>query len=87
MRAGLFLFAGFARCGGGMRALGGGAPRLCVGRPGLGALPRPTVRPRGVRLGPATHWLWVQGIVGMGTRQEPHSARSCELALPAVGAA
>ena len=35
------LRAGFARCGGGMRVPGGGASCLCVGRPGLGALPPP----------------------------------------------
>ena len=124
---------------------------------GLGALPRPTARPWGVRLGPAPHWLWVRGVwawqpatnpttrtlvcricalwgrhegargggcllpgfgtsavwrfptpdrpsfgraagaryplalgaggVGAGTRHQPHSAHSCQLALPAVGAA
>ena len=36
--------AGFACCGGGMRAPGGGASRLGVERPGSGALPRPTIR-------------------------------------------
>ena len=34
--------AGFARCGGGTRAPGGGASCLGVGRPGSGALPTPT---------------------------------------------
>ena len=52
------LRAGFARCGGGTLAPGGGAPCLCVGPAGLGALPRPNARPWGVRAGPATHWLW-----------------------------
>ena len=38
------------------RPRGGGATCLRVGRPGWGALPRPTARPWGVRPGPATHW-------------------------------
>ena len=37
--------------------------------------------------GPTTHWLWVRGGAGVGTRHQPHSARSFELALHAVGAA
>ena len=81
------LRAGFARFGGGTRAPGGGASCLGVGRPGSGALPTPATRPLGVRLGPTTHWLWVWGGAGVGTRHQPHSARSCELALRAVGAA
>ena len=135
---------------------GGGASCLGLGCPGLGALPRPKARPWGVRLGPATHWLWVREVwtwgpvsnltgralaswlcalwwrhkgarggpllpgcgasrvgrshmpdrpclghaaeahyplavgaegVGVGTRHQPHSARSCELALRNVGPA
>ena len=81
------LRAGFARCGGGMRVPGGGASCLGVGRPGSGALPPPTARPLGGLLGPTTHWLWVRGGAGVGTRHQPHSARSFELALRAVGAA
>ena len=81
------LRAGFARCGGGTRAPGGGASCLGVGRLVSGALPPPTTRPLGVRPGPTTHWLWVWGGAGVGTRHQPHSARSCELALRAVGAA
>ena len=81
------LRAGFARCGGGMRVPGGGASCLGVGRPGLGALPPPTARPLGGLLGPTTHWLWVRGAAGVGTRHQPDSARSFELALRAVGAA
>ena len=81
------LRAGFARCGGGMRVPGGGASCLGVGRPGSGALPPPTARPLGGLPGPTTHWLWVRGVAGVGTRHQPHSARSCELALRAVGAA
>ena len=81
------LRAGFARCGGGMRAPGGGASCLGVGRPGSGALPPPTARPLGWLPGPTTHWLWVRGGAGVGTRHQPHCARSCELALRTVGAA
>ena len=67
--------------------LGGGASCLGVGHPGAGALPPPTVRHLGGLPGPATHWLWVRGGAGVGTRHQPHSARSCELALRALGAA
>ena len=70
-----------------MRVPGGGASCPGVGRPGSGALPPPTARPRGGLPEPTTHWLWVRGGAGVGTRHQPHSARSCELALRAVGAA
>ena len=70
-----------------MRVPGGGASCLGVGQPGSGALPPPTARPLGGLPGPTTHWLWVRGAAGVGTRHQPHSARSCELALRAVGAA
>ena len=73
------LRAGFARCGGGTRAPGGGASCLRVGRPGSGALPPPTARPLGGLPGPTTHWLWVRGSAGVGTRHRTHSARSCVL--------
>ena len=79
--------AGFARCGGGMRVPGGGASYLGVGRPGSGALQPPTARPLGGLPGPTTHWLWGRGDACVGTRLQPHSARSCELAVRAVGAA
>ena len=65
----------------------GGASCLGVRRPGSGALPPPTARPLGGLPGPTTHWLWVRGGAGVGARHQPHSARSCELALRAVGAA
>ena len=65
----------------------GGASCLGVGRPASGALPAPTARPLGGLPGPTTHWLWVPGGAGVGTCHKPHSARSCELALRAVGAA
>ena len=65
----------------------GGASCPGVGRPGPGALPPPTARPLGALPGPTTHWLWVRGGAGVGTRHRPHSARSFELALHAVGAA
>ena len=66
---------------------GGGASCLGVGRPGSGALPLPTAGPPGGLPGPTTHWLWVRGGAGVGTRHQPHSALSFELALRAVGAA
>ena len=66
---------------------GGGASCLGVGRPVSGALPPPTARPLGGLPGPTTHWLRVRGGAGVGTHQKPHSTRSCELALRAVGAA
>ena len=74
--------AGFARCGGGTRAPGGGASCLGVERPGSGALPPPTARPLGGLQGPTTHWLWVRGGAGVGTRHPPPSAL-----FRAVGAA
>ena len=79
--------APLACCGGGMRVPAGGAPCLDVGRPGSGALPPPTADPLGGLRGPTTHWLPMRGAAGVGTRHQPHSARSCELALRAVGAA
>ena len=149
------LRAGFAFCKGGTRAPGRGASCLGVGRPELGALPLPTALPLGraagahyplavgagpaglgtphqpdrarscelalralgaargrpggaplawgwglwgqvlslprplvlwgVRPGPTTHWLWVQGAVGVGTRHQPHSARSCQLSFARLG--
>ena len=74
------LRAGFARCGGGMRAPGGGASCLGMGRPGSGSLPPPTARPLGGLPGPTTHRLWVRGGAGVGTRHQLHSACSCALA-------
>ena len=70
-----------------MRVPRGGASCLGVGRPGWGALPTPTALLLGGLPGPTTHWLWVQGGTGVGTRHQPHSARSFELALRAMGAA
>ena len=67
--------------------LGGGASCLGAGRPGSGALPAPTTRPFGRAAW--AHYPLALGArgVGAGTRHEPHTARSCELALRAVGAA
>ena len=62
-----------------MRVPGGGASCLGVGCSGSGALPPPTTRPLGGLLGPPTHLLWVWGGAGVGTRHQPHSARSCAL--------
>ena len=81
------LRAGLARCGGGMRAPGGGASCLGVGRPGSGALPPPTTQPFGRAAGAHYPLAVGAGGAGVATRHQPHSARSCELALRAVGAA
>ena len=62
----------------------GGDSCLGVGRPGSGALSPPTASPLGGLPGPTTHWLWGRGGEGVGTRHQPYSARSCELALRAV---
>ena len=70
-----------------MRVPGGGASCLGVGRPGSGALPPPTARPLGGLPGPTTHWLWVRGGAGVAAGHQPHSARSFQPALRAVGAA
>ena len=70
-----------------MRVPGGGASSLGVGHPGSGALPPPTTRPFGRAVG--AHYPLAVGAAaaGVGTRHQPHSARSCELALRAMGAA
>ena len=70
-----------------MRVPGGGTSCLAVGRPGSGALQAPTACPLSGLPGPTTHWLWVRGGARVGTRHQPHNARSCELPLRAVGAA
>ena len=81
------LRAGFARFGGGRRVPGGGASCLGMGRPGSGALPPPTARPLGRAAGPHYQLAVGAGDGGVGTRHQPHRARSCELALRPVGAA
>ena len=70
-----------------MRVPGGGASCLGVGRPGSGALPAPTTRPFERAAGAHYPVAVGAGAGGVGTRQQPHSARSCELALRAVGEA
>ena len=76
-----------ACCGGGTRVPGGGPSCLGVGRPGTGALPPPTSRPFGRAAGAHYPLAVGAGGAGMGTRHQPHSARPCELALRAMGAA
>ena len=83
----LALRGGLARCRGGTRAPGGGASCLGAGRPGLGALPPPTTRFFGRAAGAHYTLALGAGGAGAGTRHQRHSARSCELALRAVGAA
>ena len=65
----------------------GGASCLGVGRPGSGALPPPTTRPFGRAAGARYPLAVGAGGAGVGTRHQLHSARSCELAVRAVGAA
>ena len=70
-----------------MRVPRGRASCLGVGHPGSGALPPPTTRPF-ERAAEAHYPLAVgAGGAGTGTTHQPHSARSCKLALRAVGAA
>ena len=73
-------------CGEGMRVPGGGASCLGSGRPGSRALPPPTTRPFGRAAGAHYPLAVGAGGVGVGTRHQPRSGRSCELALRAVGA-
>ena len=54
-------------------AQGGGASFLGMGRPGLGAVPRPIARPWGVRPGPVTHCLWVWGVWAWGPVTNPRA--------------
>ena len=81
------LQAGFARCGGGSRAPGGGASCLPVKRPGSSALPPPTACPLERAAGACYQLAVGAGVAGVGTGHQLHSARSRELALRAVGAA
>ena len=70
-----------------MRVPWGGASCLGVGRPGSGALQSPTTRPFGRAAGAHYPLAVGAGGAGVGTRHQPHSTRSCELPLHAVGAA
>ena len=81
------LRAGFSRFEGGMRVPRGGASCLGVGGPGSGALPPLTTRPFGRAAGAHYPLAVGAGGAGVGTCHQPHSARSCKLALRAVGAA
>ena len=58
-----------------------------MGRPGSGALPPPTTGPFGRAAGAHYPLAVGAGGAGAGARHQPHSARSCELTLRAVGAA
>ena len=49
------------------------------GASGVGRSRTPTACPLGGLPGPTTHWLRVRGGAGVGTRHQPHSARSCVL--------
>ena len=65
----------------------GGACCLDVGHPGTGALPPPISCPFGRAAGAHYPLAVGAGGAGVGTRHQPHSARSCDLALNALGAA
>ena len=81
------LRARLARSGGGTRAPGGGASCVGVGRPGSCALPPSTTFPFERAAGAHYPLAVGAGGAGVGTRHQPHSARSCELALRVVGVA
>ena len=69
------LRAGFAPCGGGTRAPGGGCSCLRMGRPGSGALPPPTTHP--VRRAAGAHYpLAVGGGVRAWGPVTNHTARA-----------
>ena len=70
-----------------MRMPGGGASCLGLGLAGSGALPPPSTRSFGRAAGAHYPMAVGAGGAGVGTRHQPHSALSCELALRAVGAA
>ena len=75
----VLLRAGFARCGGGMRVPGGGRPLPRYGASGDGRSPDPDLS--SVRVcgrGPLPTRCGCGGC-GLGTRHQPHSARSCAL--------
>ena len=82
----LALRVGLARCWGGRRAPEGGASCLGAGCPGSGALPCRTTCLFGRAAGAHYPLAVGAGDAGVGTRHQPHSARSCEMALRAVGA-
>ena len=76
------------RAVGAARGCLGGAPLAWVwGVQGSGALPAQTTRPFGRAAGAHYPLAVVAWGAGVGTSHQPHSARSCELALRAVEAA
>ena len=79
--------AGLARCGGGTRAPSGGhlLPGCGASRVGRSLTPDNSSF-RACGRGPLSTGCGCGGA-GVGTRHQPHSARSCELALRVVGAA
>ena len=81
------LRAGFARCWGGKRVPGGAPPAWVWGVRGRAlSLPRLPALWAGCR-GPLPTGCGCGGLAGVGTRHQPHSARSFVLALRSVGAA
>ena len=75
------------RCGVGTRAPGGGRLLPGCGASGVGRSPTPEACPLGRAAGAQYPLAVGVGGVGVGIRHQPHSARSCELALRVVGTA
>ena len=65
----------------------GGRPLPGCGASGVGRSPIPDCLPSGRAAGAHYPLAVCGGAAGVGTCHQPHSARSCELALRAVGAA
>ena len=81
------LRAGSARCGSGTRAPRGGRLLPGCGASRAGRSPTPDRQSLGRAAGARYPLAAAERGVGVGTRHQPHSGRSCELALRAVGAA
>ena len=71
------------RCAGSWRSPWGGTSCLPEGCPGLDTRPPPTVRPWGVRTGPAALFLWARGVRAWGplTNATGHALESLLWAL------
>ena len=80
------LEADFARCGSGTRAPGGGRLLPACRASGVRSSPTPDRMSFGRAAGAHCPLAVNAGDVGLGTRHQPHAARSCQLALHAVGA-
>ena len=81
------LRAGFPPCGRVTRAPAGGRLLPVCGASGVGHSPSPSPPSMGQAAGACCPFSVCGGAVRLGTHHQPHSARSCELALRTVGAA